>query len=443
MVYSPFTRRFPCRQSPRETQAVLKPHGMGVDFRSGRYLRRVILGKRTVKEGEAAVVWSRNGRAREVIGPSIERLFYSTIRFLDRHTALPGQYLVVTFKDGTLEHMKGPVSLYENPILHTSIRACKALTLQSVTDCIVVVGRSLDSAKDSVFQRRIVTGPEKFIPAVNETVTFPVWTVASSELVKNYTQPQTNDSPIISTAPSTASFQIDLITSDGFKYKVQIAVRHRIVDVDAACQCDPIGEFWQALQRDFTTLGASYSSESTIETHTLSSLGQGGKLHGLYQASSSCGVEIMDVSICGVDRPADLVTTEANVKEATLKHEAEMEKAKRSAEVEREKASARLASADQRRLVMQAEFESSAHEAKLQQELEAVKQKRYLAIEAEAQVAKLESARQENQVLLEFLSQLKSMNVDLTKYLTTVTPGRKRVPSIMSAKHELAEQVSK
>lgn len=64
---------------------------MGIDFRDGHYRRYVRIGKRTIKEGEAAAIWSRNGRQREVIGPSLERLFYSHIRFLSRYMADPSQ----------------------------------------------------------------------------------------------------------------------------------------------------------------------------------------------------------------------------------------------------------------------------------------------------------------------------------------------------------------
>jgi hypothetical protein len=44
---------------------------MGLTFRSGTYRRHVNVGKRTIKDGEAALIWSRNGVAREIKGPAL------------------------------------------------------------------------------------------------------------------------------------------------------------------------------------------------------------------------------------------------------------------------------------------------------------------------------------------------------------------------------------
>ena len=68
---------------------------MGLDFRDGKYKRSVNIGKRTVKDGEAAAVWDVNGRHTEIVGPKLVRLWWSQIRFLDRFTASPEQYLIV------------------------------------------------------------------------------------------------------------------------------------------------------------------------------------------------------------------------------------------------------------------------------------------------------------------------------------------------------------
>ena len=111
---------------------------MGIDFRDARYRRFVTLGKRTVKDGECMVVWNRKGAARVVVGPRLERLWCSQIRFLDRFTASPEQYLCVRHKSGRVEHVRGPALLYENPVDHDDVEVCDAIVLKTEAELVVL-----------------------------------------------------------------------------------------------------------------------------------------------------------------------------------------------------------------------------------------------------------------------------------------------------------------
>jgi hypothetical protein len=52
------------------------------DFRNGISQQpvRVGIGKRTIKDEEAAVIWNVNGVSCEVVGPHLVRLFYSNVQ---------------------------------------------------------------------------------------------------------------------------------------------------------------------------------------------------------------------------------------------------------------------------------------------------------------------------------------------------------------------------
>lgn len=56
-------------------------------FRDGRYCKTVVVGKRTVKAGERAALWSLGGKIREVEGPQRVWMWFTTVRFLDRYEA--------------------------------------------------------------------------------------------------------------------------------------------------------------------------------------------------------------------------------------------------------------------------------------------------------------------------------------------------------------------
>lgn len=136
---------------------------IGLQFRTGNYERRVKWGKRTIKAGEAAVVWDRRGRAHEIVGPRLVYLFYSTIRFMDQRIATSTQYLRVESTDGTITHHPGPILIYQNPIKHRSVRVCEAIEIPSQHDCVVVT--NLDDSS----QRQIV-GAKVCFPQPNEKI---------------------------------------------------------------------------------------------------------------------------------------------------------------------------------------------------------------------------------------------------------------------------------
>ena len=100
---------------------------MGLDFRGGNYKRRVFFGKRTVKEGEGAVIWNRWGTPRVVDHGKLCYMWFSTIRFMDRFVADRSEYLIVKYRDGRIEHIRGPVAMFENHIEHLSIQVKEAI----------------------------------------------------------------------------------------------------------------------------------------------------------------------------------------------------------------------------------------------------------------------------------------------------------------------------
>jgi hypothetical protein len=65
-------------------------------------------------------------------------MWYSHIRFLDKFLAGPTEFLKVTHNDGSLEHIKGPVTAYANPVLHRGMKVEKRRDLNSEKEHLVV-----------------------------------------------------------------------------------------------------------------------------------------------------------------------------------------------------------------------------------------------------------------------------------------------------------------
>ncbi|KAJ1429026.1 hypothetical protein B484DRAFT_396556 [Ochromonadaceae sp. CCMP2298] len=195
---------------------------MGIDFRGSTYRRDVSMGKRTVKEGEAVAKWDRVGVHTQVVGPALVYLFFSTVQFLDCFTAGPNEYLIVTRKDGSVEHNRGPLSMFKNPVFHTSISVHTCFTLLSASE-VIVVNRDtsqralaapsgmvtpvsvLDPAKAQVkvldardekhegIRRLIVSGPATFFPQVGDSVVQFSWH-GRRDALKTTQQPSMNTS---------------------------------------------------------------------------------------------------------------------------------------------------------------------------------------------------------------------------------------------------------
>ena len=116
-------------------------------FRDGNYHKYSTVGKRRVKDGECAAIWNRKGEVRNVVGPKLVRVFLSDVRFLDRFVANQNQYLVVCFRDGRKEHVRGPSALFLDPVVHKSVEVKEAISLNT-QECLVVY-RETDNRRDS------------------------------------------------------------------------------------------------------------------------------------------------------------------------------------------------------------------------------------------------------------------------------------------------------
>jgi hypothetical protein len=163
------------------------------------------------------------GKHREIVGPARVWMFWSTIRFLDQHVASPQQYVVVQFKDGHSEHLKGPTLIYRNPVLHMSVSVCDAIQLLSTTDVLVVYRAAPDKPRSAGtgaggLTRARVTGPASYVPAPGEVVHTFVWSgkVAGS-VVKG-----ANKFKILRTSPQRWALSIAIITADKATATVQV-----------------------------------------------------------------------------------------------------------------------------------------------------------------------------------------------------------------------------
>ena len=196
---------------------------MGKNYRDGRYNRRVSLGKRTVKDGEAVAIWDRRGRHTQIIGPRLVYLFYSTIRFLDRFVAHHDEYLVIEGHDGVIKHSIGPCNMWFDPVEYRSIKVNKAIPLESSNECVVVSDLSDKSL------RKVITGPKTFFPQPNEVVHRFPWLAMPDDTVTI----STNRSDVLKLNNVQFIIQVSMANEAQGKFCIQFSIQDPLLLVDS------------------------------------------------------------------------------------------------------------------------------------------------------------------------------------------------------------------
>jgi hypothetical protein len=421
---------------------------MGVTFRSGGYIRHVFLGGRTIKDGEAAAIWNNQGQHRQIIGPRRVWMYSSTIRFLTRHKAESHQYLKVFHRDGRVEYISGPISMYENPAFHDFVCVQDAIRLDSESDCIIVTRETTTTtttgklAKElstpveravevegendnfTTSERRVVQGPGLYFPTVEEQIHEFSWSKLDDEqgLVEN-----AHKFRVFNTAPNrTLSVHVPLTTSDSLSFGAKLSFQYHLTCLDdAILASDPIASMYTAILKDLFPFGNSLtrdqlrssSSDENSMTKSLALLDQ--TFPSLIKESKNCGFAIDNVSVIGLTFGPELKAMVQKDHENALKlgnQLADKKQQLKIKEIERES----------RKEGMEKEAQLKRTQAWLDEQLEQEADKIKLAsLERKLQMTKQkvtiqnELAQAYTASVLSFLTELQDRQVDLTKFMCT------------------------
>jgi len=407
---------------------------MGLTFRDGRYIRRVWMGKRTVKEGDAAAVWSLSGRHRQILGPRREHLFFSTIRFLDRFTARNGEYLVLKNKNGALEHVRGPRTMFLNPVLHDEIEVRQALQLQSNSEAIVVYSSSIPENKENTdgiarptnagtdekeekfgydVSRRILRGPLIFVPNVGEWVQSFRWTKTVKDVPAGNGAGGVGVSPVrvlkdesfqaLSTAQTRYAVKCAMRTADNIRMHVNISLLVKLNEIETmlSITTDPIADLIAALQSDVSTFGSTFSSKDVNQLADAKNLGNLEHFQQLFKCAKAIGFEVVDVLLTefAVSDELQKQQDDYNSRQAKLKSD--------------------LAEAEQKLSMQDMELLNRTKRADAERAMERAELAHKLELEKLSQREHIEERVQRNKETVEFLGELKGLGVDLTQLLVT------------------------
>jgi hypothetical protein len=425
---------------------------MGVTFRSGGYIKFVRCSGRTIKDGEAAAIWDSKGQHTEIVGPRRVWLFMSTIRFLTRHKAESHQYARVAHRDGRVEHIHGPVSIYQNPAKHDNISVHDGYRLNSSSECLIVFNNDTSTkAKAEAYEaskhpqsqspvavsamsyapedesKMIIRGPRLFFPSPDESVHTFSWSEADMN-------PKESEFSILKTSTEDLSTTLSVPSSDGFVLQASLAIEYHTESIDNLISIkDPLEKLHNALLADSQTLQKSFSGDHFRmgkQDEIISNLSGVETYPQLMASARLCGLSINSVRVTGLE-PCDALSRYIN-EEQTLNAKVRSDLAKNS----------------QRRTIRQLELEDKRKSieeeaalkqmqvkttAKLDEESYKMKQaalSRKIALEkTELDAVRQKELTKDENVLL-FLKRLRDMDVDMNAFLTTT--GKDAVHTITS-----------
>jgi len=439
---------------------------MGITFRSGGYIKFVRIGGRTIKDGEAAAVWNRSGEHTQIIGPKRVLLFYSTIRFLTRFKAEADQYLKIQHRDGTVEHLQGPVQMYLNPSFHDFISVNDGIKLKE-NEVIQVShlpmlqngdveynadGTAVDNKDESLVvkkSKRFVLGPTLFIPAEDEIVEEFEWSGLPEEfdgvwLLGSGSGDLNKSQKVQLHTQRVWSVRVP-IGSESTKVHASLVITYKIDSIDkVTMHKDPCASICAALMGDIQDLFAedlptvtSAAAFRTVQNNVIHKMSGSKSFTNLIGTGEAIGFSIDSIQVVEVTPGRRMQT------QLTIEHEREMRINTQVANKESEIQFQEL-ELEERRKKMENEVELSRKEAKMQAELaEELHMQKMAALDHEQEIAKmrkqekLDSWKASDELVLNFLGNLKELGVDMSKYLCTEA-GNKAAKKIIDRAPSLA-----
>lgn len=387
-----------------------------------------------VPAGERMAVWSRStGELTQYDGPRRFLTFGAQVKKLLLYSAAPDEYIEVAFKDGRVDRLQGPSSLWEDPLEHSSVRIIPA-TRVGTNEAIVIYWEERAANNEATIHRRVLEGPAVHVPSGLEWLHSFCW---------HGTDPKSLSEPVQRKLPGILRFEKlrlcpdqlyfdapNVRTSDDALVTVQVMLFMQLNDVERMLDTthDPISDFINALSADIVAFVGARSFEEF--KHGISELSDLATYKNVRSRAEAIGYGVSRIIFRGYlsSEQLQLMHDEAIQKRTRLVLEQETEEQAQKLEdfkLEQEQARERLRQA--------AQEETAANEERIRD----VQAKASLARSLQEHLQTLDmrgrelAQERENKTEQNVLAQahcdnLKGMGVDVSRYMVaSVQPAAK------------------
>lgn len=378
-----------------------------------------MFGFKTIKEGERVAVWNSNGKMKIIDGPKKAFLINEQLEKMYLFTAQVDEYLVINFKDGKKEHIKGPDSVWFNPVIHQKIQIHKLINIEE-NEVMVVYNKS----GNNKVEKKIIKGPEIYMPTVNEWTHEFSWHGSVKSGVSNKKYPNALKFKKLRIIPDQMYFDVEEVrTLDDALILVKVMIFFELVNLDYMLTQthDPVADFINALTSDIIDFVSGLSFEefkdNTDKLNDLSTYKQ------LINRSQKIGYQINKVVYRGYTANPRLQEMHNNAIEARTKLKLETETETQSQELADYKLDMEYQRSVKKREMEEKEIYHKNKISKLSHD-ETI---RKLQIESQLRLEEekiksdlaIENKIKYNHAEKEVLDAMKELNIDLTKYLVS------------------------
>ncbi|XP_048747678.2 uncharacterized protein LOC125659917 [Ostrea edulis] len=389
----------------------------------------------TLDVGEQALVYNHEGVARVEKGPQRIFLWRERYEVLKRNAANQNAYLIVKYKDGRVEHKKGPCVMFTNPLEHYGIQIKDMISLDA--NEALVIYREDESTK--AVTRYVQFGPTLVMPQANEWFHSFSWHGTDPS---NKTQliPNANLFQKLQISPGQFYYNVDEVrTKDDAPIRIKLMVFYELKEIETMLNStkDPIADIINCVCADVVAFAAKYSyiefMEKSSELNDLANYPQ------LMERSKKIGYEISKMVYRGYHAHPEL----QRIHDASIQTRTKLKLAYEKEEQQQDMTDLKLKNdRDRLKLEQTMEIESLTHNQNM--EKAAVQHKLALNVQEEEKkrdrwteenMASLEATKEDQKQLLHHYSELHKLGVDLNQYLQSETQHPQKVVCITAAEN--------
>ena len=372
----------------------------------------------TVEEGQRALKIRQDGSMEIIVGP--KRVWRGGARFapMKHYVAHPGEFLLVRFRDGKQEHLTGPAHVWFDPREHLEITKEDALQIAD-KEAVVVYSR----ADDGKVSRRLVFGPEVFVPRPGEWLHTFSWHGSRVEEDSYQKIPNALVFQKLWLMPDQMYHDVrDVRTADDAVLTIRLMLFFELIDIETMLVAthDPIGDFVNAATSDVVDFTGRHDFDSfKRNTDRLNDLAT---YRQLTARAAQCGYRVGKVVYRGYGAPESLQRMHDEAIESRTRLQLERATQQQAQELEDFKQGRQHQRAQHGRAEEASEVAHRIETERRQREAQLVLDERQRAFQREQaarddQEARAQAAARAAQER-EHLQALRGMNVDLTRYLT-------------------------
>ena len=377
----------------------------------------------TIPEGWRVLRTLPNGAREVLIGP--RRVFRGWSEFLvmAHHVAHPGDYLIVRFRDGHQEHRIGPAEIWEDPRIHDRIERAEGLQIDSKEAIVVYSHTGATDQQPTATNRRIVYGPNLFVPQPGEWLHTFSWHASKGGSKGIEKTPNGLVFQKLWLMPDQMYHDVhDVRTSDDAVLTIRLMIFFELVNIELMLDAthDPIGDFVNAATADVVEFTGRYDFEAF--KHNTEKLNQIGTYQQLASRARQIGYHIHTVVYRGYGAASSLQQMHNQAIEARTKLQLDRATEQQAQELESYRLESQLARAAKRRSEQANEIEHDLTlnhlRAKNELEIKETQQsfdgnQRLEDAKARDTVERMSAAQKQAH-----LASLREMGVELTSYLT-------------------------